>query len=301
MDNVLADRGAAGRGVADRGAVDRGAPGRGPFVIALGNEKGGTGKSTTAVHVAIGLLSKGYRVGTIDLDSRQATLTRYLENRRGFASAKDIVLPSPEHVRVERSPTASAKAARTEETVSLDDAFESLAHCDFIIVDTPGSDSHLSRLGHLKADLLITPLNDSFVDLDVLAVIDREKRQVRAPSFYSRMVWEQNNLRVVQGKAPLDWVVMRNRLSHSFAHNKRDMTRLLDLLGRRIGFRLAPGFGERVIFRELFTRGLTVLDSPAALRQIVSNSKSHAAARDELRGVLAAIGLPQEVLAGNAS
>jgi len=156
-----------------------------------------------------------------------------------------------------------------------------------VVIDTPGSDSFLSRLGHASADVLITPLNDSYLDLDLLARIDVQGRQVLGPSLYSQMVWEQRQQRALAGLAPMEWVVMRNRLSHIDARNKRDIGRLLELLGTRIGFRLAPGFGERVIFRELFPKGLTLLDLSD-----VSMTLSHVAARQELRALLHAIALP---------
>ena len=52
-----------------------------PHFIVFANEKGGTGKSTTAVHTAIALAASGHRVAALDLDGRQRTMTRYLENR----------------------------------------------------------------------------------------------------------------------------------------------------------------------------------------------------------------------------
>src|SRR6476619_6715122 len=52
-----------------------------PHFIVFANEKGGTGKSTTAVHTAIALAASGHRVGALDLDGRQRTMTRYLETR----------------------------------------------------------------------------------------------------------------------------------------------------------------------------------------------------------------------------
>ena len=280
----------------DAASPDSGAGNRRPYVITLGNEKGGTGKSTTATHLSVALLKSGYAVGCIDLDARQGTLSRYLENRRSFAAAEGITLPTPELRRIARSEAVNRAEAEEEDKAALEHALSDLDGCDFLVIDTPGSDSPLSRFGHSKADTLITPLNDSFLDIDVLALIDRERRQVLSPSIYSQMVWEQNNRRVADGAQPIDWIVMRNRLAHIDARDKRDMSRLLTLLGKRIGFRLAPGFGERVIFRELFTKGLTLLDLPAE-QPGRERSRSHAAARREISDLLSAIGLPDEVLA----
>ena len=165
-----------------------------------------------------------------------------------------------------------------------------------MVIDTPGSDSTLSRLGHSYADTLITPLNDSFLDLDLLARVDVEGRKVEAPSVYSQMVWEQRQQRAQAARPPIDWVVMRNRLAHIDARNKRAMADLLAQLAKRIGFRLAPGFGERVIFRELFLKGLTLLDLREE-RTGVALNLSHVAARQEVRALLRALALPEPAAA----
>ena len=266
--------------------------GRRPYALVLGNEKGGSGKSTTAMHLVVALLRLGYRVGSIDLDARQGSLSRYLDHRRRQAEQDGVDLPLPSHHRVSGSDETSRRKAEARERESLQTAFAALSGCDFLVIDTPGSDSYLSRLGHLNADTLITPINDSFLDLDVIAEIDRERREVLGPSVYSRMVWEQNNQRVVNGRRPIDWVVMRNRLSHIEPRNKREIGALLQKLGQRIGFRLAPGFGERVIYRELFLKGLTVLDLPAGAGAELASS--HLAARCEVGDLLRSIGLLQD-------
>src|ERR1700680_579834 len=72
-------------------------------VIVLGNEKGGSGKSTTAMHIAVALLKAGQRVATIDLDSRQKSFTHYVENRRAWAQRGQIALELPTHFHVMRS------------------------------------------------------------------------------------------------------------------------------------------------------------------------------------------------------
>ena len=276
-------------------AARRGAGGgsrRGPRILVLGNEKGGSGKSTTAVHLIVALLKRGFSVGSIDLDARQGTLSRLLENRADHAKRSGLPLELPEHRRIYRSEADARSAAEWEEKRALESAVAELAHRDFIVMDTPGSDSFLSRAGHACAEILITPMNDSFLDLDLLARIDTEGRQILGPSLYSQMVWEQRQRRAAGGLPPMDWIVMRNRLSHIDARNKREIGRLLDLLSERIRFRLAPGFGERVIFRELFPKGLTLLD----LREgegAAPLSMSHVAARQEVRALLRAIGLPE--------
>ena len=283
---------AARRGSGGRHGAPGGGPRRGPRILVLGNEKGGSGKSTTAVHLIVALLKRGFSVGSIDLDARQGTLSRLLENRADYAKRAGLPLELPEHRRIYRSEADARGAAEWEEKRALEGAVAELAGRDYIVMDTPGSDSFLSRAGHACAEILITPMNDSFLDLDLLARIDTEGRQILGPSLYSQMVWEQRQRRAVAGLPPMDWIVMRNRLSHIDARNKREIGRLLELLSERIRFRLAPGFGERVIFRELFPRGLTLLD----LREgegAVPLSMSHVAARQEVRTLLRAIGLPE--------
>lgn len=265
---------------------------RRPHVIVLGNEKGGSGKSTTALHVIVSLLRRGFAVGSIDLDARQGTLTRAVENRRIFMEQARTRLDLPEHRAVHRSDAQLRSLAEAEEAERLQTALTELSACDFIVIDTPGSDNFLSRSGHAQANTLITPLNDSFLDLDVLARVDVQGRTILGPSSYSQMVWEQRQERARAKLPALDWVVMRNRLSHIDARNKRDIGRLIEHLARRIHFRLAPGFGERVIFRELFPRGLTLLDLRDELPGF-RMSISHVAARQEVRALLSAIGLAE--------
>ncbi len=267
--------------------------GRRPYCIVLGNEKGGTGKSTTAMHLLVALMKLGKTVGSIDLDGRQGTLSRYLENRKSFAAANGLSLHMPLHRRVEQSEAISRDVADREDRERLQQSFAELAECEVVVVDTPGFDTYLSRLGHANADMLITPLNDSFLDVDVLAQIDREKRQVIAPSPYCQMVWGQNNYRVSSGREPIDWLVIRNRLAHIDARNNREMSSLLETLAERIGFRLEPGFGERVIFRELFFKGLTLLDLPDDESE-GGNIMSRKHAREEMDHLVKAVGLMQQ-------
>jgi chromosome partitioning protein len=254
----------------------------GAHVIVLGNEKGGSGKSTTAMHLIVGLLLERRRVGCLDLDLRQATLSRYLANRAAFCQRGGVRLATPDQIELGIDATAEA----------LDEALVALkARNDVVVVDCPGSDTPLSRRVHAMADTLITPLNDSFIDFDVLARVDAEGVKVVRPSHYAEMVWEQRKRRALERRAPIDWIVMRNRLSALGARNKRDIEHALETLAQRVGFRIAPGFGERVIFRELFLKGLTLLD----LRERGAGgglTMSHVAARQEVRGLLQALKLP---------
>lgn len=230
-------------------------------IIVLGNEKGGSGKSTTAMHVAIGLLRLGYRVGSIDLDARQGTFSHYMANRFEYSTHHKLSLPIPLHFPIERSKADTVSAQEEQDRDFLNMALEELnAQKDFIVIDTPGSDTFLGQLAHSYADILITPMNDSFVDLDVLARINPETKEIKSTSVYTKMVLAQKEIRKTRDGGTIDWIVMRNRLSSLDARNKREVGELLESISYKLGFRLAPGFGERVIFRELFLKGMTLLD-----------------------------------------
>jgi len=262
-------------------------------LLVIGNEKGGSGKSTTALHVAVALLGEGARVATLDLDARQGTLGRYVENRAAYARRKGIELPMPVHAAITLSTLPDRAAAEADERARFEAALEKvIGAVDFVIVDTPGSDTHLSRLAHTWADTLLTPLNDSFIDLDLLARVDPDTLKIVRPSIYAEAVWKQRQLRAVQGGRPVDWVVMRNRLSSLAARNKRDMGTALSALAKRIGFRVAAGLSERVIYKELFLNGLTLLDLKRGSGG-PSLTLSHVAARQEVRDLVAALNLPR--------
>lgn len=186
----------------------------------------------------------------------------------------------------------SRAAAEAEEAERFIAALrELLRECDILVIDSPGSDTFLSRLGHAWADTLVTPINDSFVDFAMLATVDAETHAVVGPSIYSEMVWEARKRRSARDKGRIDWIVMRNRLGAGDARNKRDVGTTLEVLAKRIGFRTVRGFGERVIFRELYLQGLTLMDVREAGLGIPLGM-SHVAARAEVRGLIGAIRKP---------
>jgi chromosome partitioning protein len=263
-----------------------------PSVIVLGNEKGGSGKSTTCIHIIVSLLREGYRVGAMDLDARQGTLAGTLAARKHFVETKNVPLPLPAFRAVHRSMLDHRPEAEAEERERFDAAFKELsADADIIVIDCPGADTYLSRYGHAHADTLITPINDSFVDFSMLAKVDPENHDIVNPSIYSEMVWEARKNRFALDRGRIDWIVMRNRLAASEARNKRDVGSTLDSLAKRIGFRTLKGFGERVIFRELYLQGLTLMDVKEANIGIAMGL-SHVAARAEVRALVSAIKKP---------
>lgn len=257
-------------------------------IIVVGNEKGGSGKSTTAMHLAVGLMQAGLSVATIDLDGRQGTLTRFWGARRRHGETAKAGLLHPAHETFPPRDVLSPQQDQ-EDLIALTEMIENLgADHDVILIDTPGSDTPLSRAAHAEADTLVTPLNDSFVDLDVIGVVEPDTMTAARPSHYAEMVWNQRKRRAARGKAACDWIVMRNRLSNLDARAKRDMERLLGDLAKRFGFRVIAGFGERTIYRELFLHGLTILDAarPGDDGQL---SLSHIAARQEIRALIEAV------------
>jgi chromosome partitioning protein len=258
-------------------------------VIVFGNEKGGTGKTTTAMHIAVAIARTGRKVAAIDLDGRQRTFARYIENRHEFAERTGRRIPMPEVEVIERS---KAKSDPDDESTRLNAALaRARESADFIIIDTPGNDTTLSRLGHAAADTLVTPMNDSFLDFDLLAKFDPETLDIKGPSLYSEFVWDCRKRRLMAQRSNLDWVVMRNRVSSTEMRNKRRIGNALDQLSSRIGCRVAPGFSDRVIFRELFPLGLTMLDLP--IRGLaIPLTMSLIAARQEVRELLAGLRLP---------
>lgn len=265
-----------------------------PYLIVLGNEKGGSGKSTTAMHIVVALLHEGYRVGTIDLDARQKSLTRYIENRRAYCAEKNIDLAHPVEKVVPRSEYRTTDEAEADEKARFETAYMELASdVDVMVIDCPGSDTFLSRLAHTAADTLVTPVNDSFVDLDLLARVDPETHKVIGPSLYAEMVWKARQRRSMADGSNIDWVVLRNRVGALHAKNKERVERVLNELSNRIGLRYIPGLGERVIYREMFLAGLTLLDLKKSKGVDGKGmSMSHVAARQEVRSLMDSLALP---------
>lgn len=250
-------------------------------VIVLGNEKGGCGKSTTAVHIALALASAGVSVRVADLDFRQKTTARYLENRAAWAARHGhaLIVPPVSVIGEDGGETLAGLLSGEEAQV--------------LVIDTPGRDSEVARQAISRADTLVTPINDSFIDLDLLGQVDPDSYRVTRPSFYAELVWKARQARARADGGTVDWVVLRNRLSPLEARNRKRVGAAMQELAKRIGFRVVPGLSERVIYRELFPKGLTLLD----IEHLPDASLSHVAARGELRELIGALALP---LAGSA-
>ena len=277
------------------GAATDGGKRRSTHVIVCGNEKGGSGKSTTAMHVAVALLKSGYRVATVDLDGRQLSLTRYVENRQRWSRTAGIALQVPQHFHVPPSKRETVIDAESEEFRRLTEGLADIetSH-DFVVIDTPGSDTFLNRLAHRIADTLITPMNDSFVDFDVLARIDPVSHEIIEHSQYATAVRDARRERRQADNAIVDWVVVRNRMASASSRNEQKIDSCLRSLSMQLGFRVADGISERVVFREFFPVGLTALDDFDEHVLGTRPTLAHLAARQEIRQLLAALRLPTD-------
>jgi chromosome partitioning protein len=257
----------------------------------IGNEKGGAGKSTIAIHLATALLHGGAKVAVIDLDLRQQSTARFFSNRHIWLAASEVSLPEPMSYILAPDGTGLAKASGEEQLALFERVFaEALQAADFLVIDTPGGDTVLSRAAHGLADLIVTPMNDSFVDFDLLGHVDPVTLELLKPSIYSETVWEARKVKAASRGKSLDWVVLRNRLATTEARNRKRVEDRMTALSRRVGFRIGPGLRDRVIYRELFPFGLTIADLSPQVRP-VPVSLQHVAARQELRALMHAIGL----------
>ena len=221
-------------------------------VIVVGNEKGGAGKSTLAIHIVTALLHGGAKVAVLDLDLRQQTMGHFFANRAAWLAANGATAPMPIEHAISSAGDALAKAPDTEQLARFEAAFNDVAgQSDFVLIDTPGADTAIMRAAHVRADLIVTR-----------ATVERKQ---------------------------IDWVVLRNRLAPTEARNRRRLDERVQALSRKVGFRVGPGLRDRVIYRELFPFGLTVADLSPTIRP-VAMSLQHVAARQELRSLMIALG-----------
>ncbi|MEA3066951.1 MAG: chromosome partitioning protein [Sphingomonadales bacterium] len=262
-------------------------------VVVLGNEKGGSGKSTLAMHVAVALLNVGQRVATFDLDSRQKSFTRYIEFRRDWAKRTGLDLKIPAHACIARGATLKLDDNGAIEAAQFADAIASIEQShDFVVIDTPGADTHLARLAHSLADTLITPLNDSFIDFDVLGTLDPINLVVTGEGPYAEMVRDARRQRREIDFVRMDWVVVRNRMSHVGSRKDGLVSEGLEQLAARLGFRCIEGFAERVIYRELFPRGLTALDAVEDSKPDTAAGPPDASVQQEVLRLIDGLKLP---------
>ncbi len=251
-------------------------------VIVVSNEKGGTGKSTITMHLAVKLMMEGFQVATIDLDGRQGSLSKYIENRQIFCEKRGIFLPIPTHFKF--YPESNPYLIPGEREKIGFQVYELLNKYDAILIDTPGTKNYLFEEAHKYADTVITPISDSLIDLNVIADIDFETGKVKAPEHYANYIWEAKKFLASQGKSYLNWIICGNKISSARSKNKAIVFGYLEKLAKLYGFRFSEGLKDRVIYRELFLEGLTVLDMqhPELRRRM---TMSHLAAKIEIKNL----------------
>ena len=290
-----------------------------PHVVVIGNQKGGTGKSTFAMHIIVALLKAGNRVASFDLDLNQLTLTRYLGNRHEWDRKHEQKLELPDHYPVTEevhgttlrrfiSRLKKIGRAHKDDFVGRNALSHSadLGHFisqlkkigrarthDFIVIDTPGGVQHLSLIAHGMADTLITPINDSLVDLDVLVAMEQSDLEPQ-PSVYAKMVWRALEARRKVSGRTTDWIVVRNRLESVESSNQHQITQVLDVIQRTLGFRIARGLLERPVYREFFAAGLTVFDQIEGVESAAASNRPELLARLEVQNLIREVGLIDE-------
>ncbi len=256
-------------------------------VVVFANEKGGVGKSTAAFHTCISLVNEGARVLAVDLDPRQRSLACALENREGTARRLGIRLPQPRYSVL----THQTDAGLHQEIARIGSG------CDFIIIDVAGHDSAIARHAIVMADTLVTPVNNSFVDLDVLGRIDPLNFRFKGLGCFTRLVHDLTENRARRGKLSLDWVVLQNRIRHLGARNEHDVAVALQKIATKAGFRVSDGLSERVVYRELFPYGLTLFD----LKWLPDMGRVNKVAKDELDHLITGLRLPANMANERAS
>jgi chromosome partitioning protein len=263
-------------------------------VIVVANEKGGSGKSTLSIHLAVALLKAGYRVATIDLDVRQRTLTRFFENRASWALTAPWKVELPKHFAPDRAQSGNVADNESTEFGIFAEAIGEVEHeYEFVVIDTPASDSYLMRLAHSLADTLISPMNDSFIDMDVLSRVHHDRSQRGRVSQYAEIVIEARRKRRLVDNGLIDWVLVRNRVAALQSNNARQVDQALRKLAVELQFRVAEGLHDRVIFRELFPIGLTALDALEEANHTLTPSQQ--TARREIESLVDHLRLPERV------
>jgi chromosome partitioning protein len=262
-------------------------------VIVVGNEKGGAGKSTLAIHLMSALLHEAAPVAVFDLDLRQQSFARFLQSRRTWSASNGVDLPMPVELGLGEAGLSPANVDEKAALAAFERVIAEARGDGFIIIDTPGGDNALSRAAHGLADIIVTPMNDSFVDFDLLGQVDPLTLNVLRPSLYAETVWNSRKAKAVASGGSIDWIVMPNRLAPVRARNRQRLEERVQALAKRIGFRIGAGLRERVIYRELHPFGLTAADLSSSVRP-VPISLSHIAARQELRMLVVDLGLVME-------
>ena len=250
-------------------------------VIVVANEKGGVGKSTIAFHLCVALADAGLKVAAIDLDRRQQTLSRVLQSRDGTARRLGTALPMPRQISLQVP--SGAMLFQEISRIGWD--------AQVVVIDAAGHDSPIARRAIAMADTLVTPVNSSFIDLDVLGHFHPVTLEITGPGCFARTVGELRDARARAGLHALEWLVVPNRIRKDSSQNRHKFEDALGRLAPEAGFRVLKGLAERVAYRELFLLGLTHLD----LRHLPDAVRGNSEANREILALaanLAGLDLP---------
>jgi chromosome partitioning protein len=220
-------------------------------------------------------------------------MTRFFENRRSWSTSARWQIEHPTHRALPRGELADARANEALEFATFADAIGAVEHdYEFVVIDTPAADSYLMRLAHSLADTLVSPINDSYVDIDVFSRVQHDRSQRGAISQYAELVREARRKRRIVDNGMIDWVVVRNRIASIASHNARQIAVSVGRLAHELRFRVADGLHDRVIFRELFPIGLTALDPIEQGADQGALTSSQLAARREIESLVSSLELP---------
>lgn len=261
----------------------RSKPGVKPHLIVFANEKGGVGKSTLAFHTCIGLCNTGEKVAVLDLDWRQQSLAGALASREATARSLEIDLPSPHYTVLENQ----SGSMFTQEISRIGTGSR------FVIIDLAGQDSTMARYAIALADTLVTPINNSLVDIDALAKFDPVNMRVKEPNRFARLVESLRHERQLCGMPSIDWVIVKNRLRSAEKKQRQFFDQALTDLSRTLRFRVACGLSERVAYRELYLFGLTHLD----LKHISRLTRRNSRIEEEVSELISDLALNRALLA----
>jgi len=154
-------------------------------IIAIANQKGGVGKTTTAINLAAGLSLKGYKTLLVDLDS-QANATSGLGYSRVYPSIYDVLVKgNPVHLAIRKTtmkkmgilPSELSLVGAEVELITEQNRESRLKkvllpikkNFDFIFIDSPPSLGILTLNGLVAADSVIIPIQSEFYALEGLS------------------------------------------------------------------------------------------------------------------------------------